>query len=379
MEAVLAHIWLREEARLSTRRIREAREHFGGALEACRALNEGDLFFTPREREQKANASWKRAEKVLENCRKAGARAICYEEDGYPEDLRQIYDPPAVLYLKGTMPRWEEMPVLAIVGRRKASPLGLETARRFARVLSAHGFLIVSGLAQGADGAAHQGALEGPTPTVAVLGTAIDQCYPASHNGLLRRILEKEGAALSEYPPGRRGYPGYFPRRNRIISGLSLGVLVVEAARKSGSLITAATALEQGRDVFAVPGSIDRPEYEGCNQLIRSGATLCTDPVEICQEYAGRFPGLVMGLEEKPQEKEPEQEMPQFASSKSKPAPAGLTGREKLIVDSMDGLTHIDVICQNTGLATGEVLTSLTMLQIRGVVRERGAKYFEII
>lgn len=379
MEAVLAHIWLREEVRLSTRRIREAREHFGGALEACRALNEGDLFFTPREREQKANASWKRAEKVLENCRKAGARAICYEEDGYPEDLRQIYDPPAVLYLKGTMPRWEEMPVLAIVGRRKASPLGLETARRFARVLSAHGFLIVSGLAQGADGAAHQGAMEGPTPTVAVLGTAIDQCYPASHNGLLRRILEKEGAALSEYPPGRRGYPGYFPRRNRIISGLSLGVLVVEAARKSGSLITAATALEQGRDVFAVPGSIDRPEYEGCNQLIRSGATLCTDPVEICQEYAGRFPGLVMGLEEKTQEKEPEQEMPQFASSKSKPAPAGLTGREKLIVDSMDGLTHIDVICQNTGLATGEVLTSLTMLQIRGVVRERGAKYFEII
>lgn len=379
MEAVLAHIWLREEARLSTRRIWEAREHFGGALEACRALNEGDLFFTPREREQKANASWKRAEKVLENCRKAGARAICYEEDGYPEDLRQIYDPPAVLYLKGTMPRWEEMPVLAIVGRRKASPLGLETARRFARVLSAHGFLIVSGLAQGVDGAAHQGALEGPTPTVAVLGTAIDQCYPASHNGLLRRILEKEGAALSEYPPGRRGYPGYFPRRNRIISGLSLGVLVVEAARKSGSLITAATALEQGRDVFAVPGSIDRPEYEGCNQLIRSGATLCTDPVEICQEYAGRFPGLVMGLEEKPQEKEPEQEMSQFASSKSKPAPAGLTGREKLIVDSMDGLTHIDVICQNTGLATGEVLTSLTMLQIRGVVRERGAKYFEII
>ena len=196
MEAVLAHIWLREEARLSTRRIREAREHFGGALEACRALNEGDLFFTPREREQKANASWKRAEKVLENCRKAGARAICYEEDGYPEDLRQLYDPPAVLYLKGTMPRWEEMPVLAIVGRRKASPLGLETARRFARVLSAHGFLIVSGLAQGADGAAHQGALEGPTPTVAVLGTAIDQCYPASHNGLLRRILEKEGAVM---------------------------------------------------------------------------------------------------------------------------------------------------------------------------------------
>lgn len=379
MEAVLAHIWLREEARLSTRRIREAREHFGGALEACRALNEGDLFFTPREREQKANASWKRAEKVLENCRKAGARAICYEEDGYPEDLRQIYDPPAVLYLKGTMPQWEEMPVLAIVGRRKASPLGLETARRFARVLSAHGFLIVSGLAQGVDGAAHQGALEGPTPTVAVLGTAIDQCYPASHNGLLRRILEKEGAVLSEYPPSRRGYPGYFPRRNRIISGLSLGVLVVEAARKSGSLITAATALEQERDVFAVPGSIDRPEYEGSNQLIRSGATLCTDPVEICQEYAGRFPGLVMGLEEKPQEKEPEQEMPQSASGKSKPAPAGLTGREKLIVDSMDGLTHIDAICQNTGLATGEVLTSLTMLQIRGVVRERGAKYFEII
>lgn len=379
MEAVLVHIWLREEAKLPTRRIREAREHFGGALGACRALKEGDPFFTPREREQGAKAVWEKAEQVLENCQKAGARAICLEEAEYPEALRQIYDPPAVLYLRGTMPQWEEMPVLAIVGKRKASPLGLETARRFAQVLSAHGFLIVSGLAQGVDGAAHQGALEGPTPTVAVLGTAIDQCYPASHNGLLRRILEKEGAVLSEYPPGRRGYPGYFPRRNRIISGLSLGVLVVEAARKSGSLITAATALEQERDVFVVPGSIDRPEYEGSNQLIRSGAILCTNPVEICEEYAGRFPGLVMGLEEKAQEKEPEQEMPQSASGKRKPAPAGLTGREKLIVDSMDGLTHIDVICQNTGLATGEVLTSLTMLQIRGVVRERGAKYFEII
>ena len=194
---------------------------------------------------------------------------------------------------------------------------------------------------------------------------------------MLRRILEKEGAVLSEYPPSRRGYPGYFPRRNRIISGLSLGVLVVEAARKSGSLITAATALEQGRDVFAVPGSIDRPEYEGCNQLIRSGATLCTDPVEICQEYAGRFPALVMGLSEKPEANEPERE--ERDVHQSKPAPVGLTGREKLIVDSMDGLTHIDVICQNTGLATGEVLTSLTMLQIRGLVRERGAKYFEII
>lgn len=377
MEAVLAHIWLREEARLSTRRIWEAREHFKGVLGACHALKAGDPFFTPREREQGAKAAWGKAERVLENCRKTGARAICYEEDEYPEMLRQIYDPPAVLYLRGTMPRWEEMPVLAIVGRRKASPLGLETARRFARVLSAHGFLIVSGLAQGADGAAHQGALEGPTPTVAVLGTAIDQCYPASHNGLLRRILEKEGAVLSEYPPSRRGYPGYFPRRNRIISGLSLGVLVVEAARKSGSLITAATALEQGRDVFAVPGSIDRPEYEGCNQLIRSGATLCTDPVEICQEYAGRFPALVMGLSEKPEANEPERE--ERDVHQSKPAPVGLTGREKLIVDSMDGLTHIDVICQNTGLATGEVLTSLTMLQIRGLVRERGAKYFEII
>ena len=244
MEAVLVHIWLREEARLPTRRIREARERFGGALGACRALKEGDPFFTPREREQGAKAVWEKAEQVLENCQKAGARAICFEEAEYPEALRQIYDPPAVLYLRGTMPQWEEMPVLAIVGKRKASPLGLETARRFAQVLSAHGFLIVSGLAQGVDGAAHQGALEGPTPTVAVLGTAIDQCYPASHNGLLRRILEKEGAVLSEYPPGRRGYPGYFPRRNRIISGLSLGVLVVEAARKSGSLITAATALE---------------------------------------------------------------------------------------------------------------------------------------
>ena len=196
---------------------------------------------------------------------------------------------PAVLYVRGTLPDFEKEPSLSIVGQRRATPRGLETAQRFAHVLSAHGFVIVSGLALGIDSAGHRGALEGPAPTVAVFGTAIDVCYPAAHNGLLRQILE-EGAAVSEYPPGTHSLPHFFLHRNRIISGLTLGTLVVEAPRHSGSLNTAASAMNQGRDVFAVPGCIDLPEYEGSNALLRDGAILCTSPVEICREYAGPVP-----------------------------------------------------------------------------------------
>lgn len=273
-------IWMCEVAHLPPRRILEAREHFGTAEQACRLANtpEGEAFFKPEERQRMQQRSLKRPQQILEACRRCGARAVSFEDAAYPAPLRSLYDPPAVLYVRGTLPDFEKEPSLSIVGQRRATPRGLETAQRFAHVLSAHGFVIVSGLALGIDSAGHRGALEGPAPTVAVFGTAIDVCYPAAHNGLLRQILE-EGAAVSEYPPGTHSLPHFFLHRNRIISGLTLGTLVVEAPRHSGSLNTAASAMNQGRDVFAVPGCIDLPEYEGSNALLRDGAILCTSPV----------------------------------------------------------------------------------------------------
>ena len=267
---------------------------------------------------------------------------------------------------------------------------GVQTcALPISHVLSAHGFVIVSGLAYGIDSAAHRGALDGPSPTVAVFGTAIDKCYPASHNGLLRQVLQ-QGAAVSEYAPGTPGHPGYFPQRNRIISGLTLGTLVAEAPRHSGSLITASTALEQGRDVFAIPGDIDRLEYQGCNELIRAGgAALCSDPVQICQEYASRFPGLVAGLEppdpSASRRKPARQQAPERQAASPPPQQpdsrklASLTPREAAIAQAIQGRTHIDLICQRTDLPAAQALSSLTMMQIKGIVKDCGAKYFEIL
>lgn len=391
MADVLFDLWLRETGRLSARRILEARRRFGSAEQVYRAVEagEGASFFTRAELALLRDLSLEGPKRLLEQCEKGKIQVYGYEDLRYPQPLREIYDPPAVLYIRGNLPDFSENLSLAIVGRRQAGDRGMENARRFAHVLSAHGFIIVSGMAYGIDGAAHRGALAGPTPTVAVFGTAIDKCYPASHNGLLRQILE-QGAAVSEYGPGAPGHPGYFPQRNRIISGLTLGTLVAEAARRSGSLITASTALEQGRDVFAIPGDIDRPEYEGCNELIRAGgAALCSDPVQICQEYAGRFPALAAGLEQEspPKAARPHRREPARPDEDQTPADgalsprrlAALTPRETAIAQAIQGRTHIDLICQRTELPAAQALASLTMMQIKGIVKDCGAKYFEIL
>lgn len=391
MADVLFDLWLRETGRLSARRILEARRRFGSAEQVYRAVKagEGASFFTRAELALLRDLSLEGPKRLLEQCEKGKIQVYGYEDLRYPQPLREIYDPPAVLYIRGNLPDFSENLSLAIVGRRQAGDRGMENARRFAHVLSAHGFIIVSGMAYGIDGAAHRGALAGPTPTVAVFGTAIDKCYPASHNGLLRQILE-QGAAVSEYGPGAPGHPGYFPQRNRIISGLTLGTLVAEAARRSGSLITASTALEQGRDVFAIPGDIDRPEYEGCNELIRAGgAALCSDPVQICQEYAGRFPALAAGLEQesppkavRPPRREPARPDEDQAPADGALSPrrlAALTPRETAVAQAIQGRTHIDLICQRTELPAAQALASLTMMQIKGIVKDCGAKYFEIL
>lgn len=210
-------------------------------------------------------------------------------EPAYPALLGEIADAPPLLFVEGD-PAALERPQLAMVGSRRASATGLDHARSFARTLAGAGFVVTSGLALGIDGAAHQGALEGGQ-TVAVLGTGLSQVYPRRHLALAAAILEQGGALVSELPLACPPQPANFPRRNRIISGLALGVLVVEASPSSGSLITARLALEQGREVFAIPGSIHHPGARGCHQLIREGAALVEEVGDILQALRGWWQG----------------------------------------------------------------------------------------
>lgn len=207
---------------------------------------------------------------------------ITWEDAAYPPLLREIPDPPVLLYVSGE-PDYLCRPAIAIVGSRNPSPAGVEHAQRFGRALAESGFVIASGMALGVDAAAHRGALAVPAPTVAVVGTGLDQVYPASHRQLAGEIVA-HGAMVSEFPLGTGPRPDHFPRRNRIISGLSMGVMVAEAAPQSGSLITARLALEQGREVFAIPGSIDSPQSKGCHMLLKSGAKLVETLADITEE-----------------------------------------------------------------------------------------------
>lgn len=213
---------------------------------------------------------------------------ITWSDPAYPGQLRDLADAPAWLYVKGD-PEWLARPMLAIVGSRHATPQGVRDARAFAEALSEAGLTIVSGLAQGIDAAAHEGGLAGLASSVAVVGTGLDRVYPARNRELAHR-LAAGGAIVSEFPIGTPPRRGHFPRRNRLISGLSLGVLVVEAALQSGSLITARLAGEQGRDVFAMPGSIHSSLSKGCHRLIKQGAKLVESAGDILEELGGRLP-----------------------------------------------------------------------------------------
>ncbi len=211
---------------------------------------------------------------------------LCWDDPNYPALLAELPDAPPLLFIAGDAALLDR-PQLAMVGSRRASRHGLDNARAFARSLAAGGFVITSGLALGIDGAAHQGALEAGGKTVAVLGTGLERLYPQRHVGLAQQILDGGGALVSELPLDCPPQASNFPRRNRIISGLSLGVLVVEASPSSGSLITARLAAEQGREVYAIPGSIHHPGARGCHQLIRQGAALVESVDDVLEALRG--------------------------------------------------------------------------------------------
>ncbi len=228
------------------------------------------------------------AERVVEECDKKKIKLLTYADEAYPERLRNIPDPPTVLYYVGTLPRFDEEAAVAVVGTRRCSNYGLLQTKQFAKQIAASGGLVISGGARGIDTMALQAALETTMPVVCVLGCGVDVPYPQENTGLFREVI-RHGCILSEYPPGTQPNKGNFPARNRIISGLSLGVLVVEAPCSSGALITADFALEQGRDVYAIPANIGIKNSEGTNRLLREGAQMVTDGWDLLSAYAYLF------------------------------------------------------------------------------------------
>jgi DNA processing protein len=244
--------------------------------------NKGELLL--KNKRSVGPTDWAGVERDLKWLGDPNCHLITPFDSEYPALLRQISNAPAVLFVQGNIRRLAN-PQIAIVGSRNSTVTGRDNAFKFAQHFSELGFTVTSGLALGIDAAAHQGALKGQGGTIAVLGTGIDKIYPSSHVALAHEIIEK-GVLLSEYPIGVPPAPSNFPRRNRIISGLSLGTLVVEAALKSGSLITARYALDQGREVFAIPGSIHSPLAKGCHHLIRQGAKLVETAEDVLEELS---------------------------------------------------------------------------------------------
>lgn len=296
----------------------------------------------------------------------------CTDPD-FPPLLRAIPGAPAALYVAGEPTRlW--MPQVAVVGSRNAGAGGLATARSFARALTTAGFTVTSGLAEGIDGAAHAAALDAGGCTIAVLGTGPDQVYPRQHRELAARI-GAAGALVSEFPPGTTGRAEHFPRRNRIIAGLSLGTLVVEAGIKSGSLITARYAMEQGREVFAIPGSIHNPLARGCHQLIRDGAKL----TETVEELIGELAPLAGELGDHLRGRLATAALAATAATAQSAAPRGRS-EDPDYARLLDALGHdpvtIDVLAQRTGLPVPSLSSMLLVLEMEGTVdSESGGRY----
>ena len=341
------------------------------------------------------------AEKILIECDDKSIRLVTYADGAYPSRLRNISDPPALLYYCGTLPDFDNEAVIGVIGSRRCSAYGLLHAKQFSKLIASSGGLVVSGGARGIDSMALRGALDSEMPVACVLGCGVDVVYPPENRELFRQIAA-HGCLLSEYRPGTRPDRGNFPVRNRIISGLALGVLVVEAPERSGALITANLALEQGRDVFAIPGNIGVKSCEGSNRLIRDGAIVVENGWEILREYEHLFPGkLSDGRSREAMERG-------FMARFGRPAPVYTPvvleePVDKKVIDNPENRNYSDVkekvpvltgdeaavfavlteqpeladeLVVRSGLPAQRVAAALTMLQIKGLARKQAGNRY---
>jgi len=353
-----------------------------------------------------SNKNLDEAHSIFSRCSGKGIRIITLQDAAYPERLRNIAEPPCVLYVRGSLPDVDSEPVIGIVGTRRCSPYGAKMARDISFEIAAKGGLVCTGLAEGIDSRAAEGALQAGGRVIGVLGTAIDEVFP-KFNVQLFDDVASSGALVSEYPPGFPGSRMAFPRRNRIIAGFSLGVVVPEAPVRSGALITARMALESGRDVFAVPANVDSPGARGSNNLLREGAIFAENGWDVLREYAERFPERISdkahGLN--PNEMhEPEENTPEHVFEKAEPVEEQGKGffkfripvkrkKTQLLPEQLSTLTenqlkivavitkpsmHVDDIIDISALPAATVLSELTMLQIKGFISQEAGKRFTL-
>jgi DNA processing protein len=299
----------------------------------------------------------KKVEKELYLLKEVGGKIITVKDESYPRRLREIYDPPPLLYIRGDLKGEDELAV-AIVGSRKTTPYGRWITEKMGQELGRYGITIVSGMARGIDSHAHWGALSGGGRTIAVLGSGVDVVYPPENRNLYKRIID-QGAVLSEFPMSSPPEGGHFPKRNRIISGLSMGVVVVQAGMESGSLITANYALEQGREVFAVPGNVGSDSSRGTHQLIKDGAKLAESSEDILEEVLPQW--------------RREREAPQDVERPVR----DLTEEEKVLFEQLgETPLHIDVLIRESQFDPGKVSSLLLNLELKGLISQWPGKCF---
>ncbi len=350
---------------------------------------------TPKAVEVLCDKDLRNAKGILSDCGEKGISILTYGDGAYPTRLKNIHNPPLVLYYKGCLPDWDSKPVIGMVGTRKASAYGLQVAEKLGNQIAGCGALVVSGGADGIDTRALVGAMETGSKVVAVLGCGADVVYPAKNRELFRRI-EKQGCLITEYIPGTPAHGWNFPPRNRIISGLSAGVVIVEAPERSGALSTANHASEQGRDVYVVPGNINNPNCAGSNQLLREYAMAVFTGWDVVKEYAGLYPDAVRRYDgsegyarvaQKPERPQPKPTPRLKADKKSIDIPGNsqysveenksisLTAEEKAVLGFVPAQpTAVDEVIAASGLPAGKVLSILTMLAMKGMVQNHPGK-----
>lgn len=382
-------IWLSQLEDLSLRQKLELLEDFSDAEEIYFAtqdrLKDCDLSV----QKALANKELLRAEQIWNQCTQRDIQILTICDEAYPARLRNIPDPPLLLYYKGQLPDFAKQPIIAVVGTRKATPYGLTTTRKLARQIACCGGVIVSGVASGIDAAAMHGALDTQNPVIGVLGCGADVVYPRS-NRQLYADTQKNGCLISEYPPGSAPERWHFPQRNRIISGMADGVLVTEAPKGSGALITARHALEQGRDVFVVPGNIDVTACAGSNALLQDGGIPVLSGWDIMKEYQPIYPDVVVQRQAAMQSTESPVTVPKVAE----PQVPGFLPLDKKVIDNQRNKSYsgkiippveltelemqvakalpqdprpVDEVIAQTGLPAGKVLGVLTKLSIKGI------------
>lgn len=385
-------VWL-AELRISNLFRLALLRHFG-TPENVYFADEGEILLTEGVTKEQAehlrDHDLRIADRILADCQRLDQRILTIQDAEYPSRLKNIYDPPFLLYTKGRLPAIDEEAVIAVVGTRSCTAYGEKHALQMGYGITSGGGIVVSGLAKGVDALATRGALNAGGVTLGVVGGGLDVQYPWENRGLYEDVAAV-GALLSEYPPGTRHEGWHFPVRNRILSGLAVGTLVVEAPGVSGALITANTALEQGRDVFAIPGPIDGAASVGCNRLIQdSAAALVTEPWDVLREYADRFPEKLRpeAVREAPEVPGYRARQERRAAVKKEPprpvfpafrlADSGLTDDQMALLRVLpaEEPALADDLIETTGIPTRRVLSALTVLEISGLVRQHSGKRY---